>query len=51
MFYQKVLKITESNIMVFKWKRWTYTIENQNKEDRGTIISLNIKKDAEEFLR
>ena len=27
-----------------------YTIENQNKEDRGTIISLKIKKDADEFL-
>ncbi len=27
-----------------------YTIENQNKEDRGTIIILKIKKDADEFL-
>ena len=27
-----------------------YTIENQNKKDRGTIISLKIKKDADEFL-
>ena len=27
-----------------------YSIENQNKKDRGTIISLKIKKDADEFL-
>ena len=27
-----------------------YSIENQNKKDRGTIISLIIKKDADEFL-
>jgi molecular chaperone HtpG len=27
-----------------------YTIENQNKEDRGTLINLKVKKDADEFL-
>ena len=27
-----------------------YSIENQNKENKGTIISLKIKKDADEFL-
>ena len=27
-----------------------YTIENKNKEDRGTIITLKTKKDADEFL-
>ena len=39
----------ESNIWSSNGKDG-YSIENQNKEDRGTIITLKVKKDADEFL-
>ncbi len=39
----------ESNLWSSNGKD-SYSIENQNKEDRGTVISLKLKKDADEFL-
>ena len=39
----------ESNLWSSNGKD-SYSIESQNKEDRGTVISLKLKKDADEFL-
>ena len=39
----------ESNLWSSNGKD-SYSIESQNKEDRGTVISLKLKKDAVEFL-
>jgi len=39
----------ESNLWISNGKE-SYSIEKINKDKRGTSISLNIKKDAEEFL-
>ena len=41
------------NEEIYQWSskgKDNYTIEKSNKKNRGTIITLNIKKNAEEFL-
>jgi len=48
-----VLSKNAENKESFLWTsngKDNYTIEPQNKKNRGTIITLNIKKDADEFL-
>ena len=47
--FSKSAENKESNLWSSNGKD-SYSIESQNKEDRGTVISLKLKKDADEFL-